>query len=307
MRIGKGVSSTAIVALLCAPAFSATIPDTAAVPTKFVITTLSTAPNARPLEIGNVRVATGSTPLEVLRMQPLPADLSDAQIYILLDDSTRSASLGLQIPELKTFMNSLPATSQVAVGYMRNGSAMLSQAFTTDHAKAAAAVRLPQSVPGENGSPYFALSDLVRHWPSKDKTDRRVVLMMTDGVDRYWASNMMDDPYVHTATEDAIKNGVMVYSIYVRGAGRYGTGLWSINMAQSRMAEVSEQTGGAAYFEGITDPVTIQPFLSDFRARLDHQYELTIAAPRAKVVQPVKVWTEAPGLKVEGPSYIYTR
>jgi len=307
MKLGKGVVGALSAALLAIPAIPATIPDAAAVPSKIVVTARWTAPNSRPLEIGDLKVAKGSTSLEVLRLERLPGDLSDVQLLILLDDSTRSASLGIQVPELKTLLNSLPATAQAGVGYMRNGTVNMSQDFTTDHEKAARALRLPQSMPGENGSPYFALSDLVRHWPSKEPTARRAVLMMTDGVDRYWASNVMDDPYVENAMRDAIQNGVMVYSIYVRGAGRYGLGGWAVNTAQSRLSELSEQTGGWAYFEGTMDPVNISPFLSDFRDRLDHQYEVTIAAPRAKGIQAVKIWTDAPGLKVQAPSYISTR
>jgi hypothetical protein len=233
--------------------------------------------------------------------------LADMELFVLLDDSTQSSSLGIQLPELRTFLESLPPTTQVAVGYMRNGTFALAQAFTSDHQKAAKTLRLPVAIPGENGSPYFALSDLVKRWPSKESTDRRAVLMLTDGVDRYYGAATMDDPYVDAAIGDALKQGVMVYSIYLRGAGLYGRGGWGTNLAQSRLSEVSQETGGYAYFEGFTDPVTISPFLSDFRDRLDNQYQVTIAGLREKGVQPVKVRTELPGLKILAPTHVYVR
>ena len=183
----------------------------------------------------------------------------------------------------------------------------LSFLLTADHQKAANAMRLPLAVPGENGSPYFALSDLAKHWPSKQPTGRRVVLMLTDGVDRYFGTAIMDDPYVDNAIHDALKEGVMVYSIYLRGAGFYGRGDWTTNVAQSRLLEVSQETGGYAYFLDFTDPVTITPFLKDFQERLDHQYEVTMEDLRAKGVQTVKLRVETPGLKVEGPTRIYVR
>jgi hypothetical protein len=229
------------------------------------------------------------------------------QLFILLDDSTRSASLSVQLPALKTFLRSLPSTTQVALGYMRNGTFGLVHAFTADHNQVASSLRLPASIPGENASPYFVLSDLAKHWPSKQSANRRAVLMLTDGVDPYYGAADMDDPYVNAAIHDALKEGVMVYSIYLRGAGVYGRSDWVTNFAQSRLVEVSEQTGGHAYSMGLTDPVTITPFLKDFQDRLDNQYRVTIEALNDKGVQPVKLRTELRGVKIDNPTRVYVR
>jgi hypothetical protein len=237
----------------------------------------------------------------------LAGDLADMQLFVFLDDSTRSSSLGTQLPDLKRFLKSLPPTTQVAVGYMHNGTFALAQAFTADHQQAANALRLPEGIPGENGSPYFALSDLAKHWPSKEPADRRAALILTDGVDRYYDTAIVDDPYVDDAIQDALKSGVTVYSIYLRGAGVYGRSGRAANFAQSRLLEVSQETGGYAYFEGFSDPVTIAPFLSDFHDRLENQYRVTFMALGEHGVQPVKLRTELPGLKVEAPSRIYLR
>ena len=229
------------------------------------------------------------------------------QLFVFLDDSTGSSSLGTHLPELKAFIGALPPETQVAVGYMRNGTAALAQSFTTDHQKAASALRLPEAIPGENGSPYFALSDLVKHWPSKQSNGRRTVLMLTDGVDRYYGTSVEDDPYVDVAGHDALKEGVAVYSVYLRGAGLYGRSDWVTNIAQSRLEKVSEETGGSAYFLGFGDPVTISPFLDDFHDRLKNQYRVTVEASNRKGIQPLKVRTELPGLKIEGPTHIYVQ
>jgi hypothetical protein len=291
------------------PGISASNSNPTGVPVQMVITVRPSPSGPRPANLvaGDVRVLQGNTPASVVRLQRLAGDLADMQLFVLLDDSTRSSSLGTQLPELKTFLECLPATTQVAAGYMRNGTFGLTAAFTSDHQKVANALRLPTAMPGENGSPYFALSDLVKHWPSKESTGRRAVLMFTDGVDRYWDSAVMDDPYVAAAIRDALKDGVMVYSVYLRGAGLYGRGSWSTTVAQSRLIEVSEETGGYAYFQGFTDPVSISPFLKDFQDRLQNQYELTIEALNGKGVQSVKLRTELPGLKIEGPTHIYVR
>jgi len=311
MKIEQSVVNGMIaVALMTAtPGISASVPNAAGVPVQMVITVLPGAGGSRPkiLEAGDLTVRQDNNPARVTHLQRLAGDSADMQLFVFLDDSTRSSSLGIQLPELKTFLESLPATTQVAVGYMRNGTFAVAQSFTADHQKAAGSLRLPAAMPGENGSPYFALSDLAKHWPSKQPTGRRAVLMLTDGVDRYYGAADMDDPYVDAAIHDTLKEGVMVYSIYLRGAGFYGRSAWVTNFAQSRLIEVSDETGGYAYFEGFTDPVSISPFLKDFQDRLDNQYQVTIEALRQKGVQPVKLRTELPGLKIQGPSHIYVR
>lgn len=226
------------------------------------------------------------------------------QLFILLDDSSRSSGLGIQLPELKKFVAALPSSTEVAVGYMRNGTFGLVQGFTPDHQKAAESLRLPQAVPGGNGSPYFALSDLAKHWPSDQAADRRAVLMLTDGVDRYWDNSIEDDPYADQAVKEALKQGVMVYSIYLRDAGLYDRGDWTTVFAQSRLNQVSEQTGGHAYFEDFTDPVSVQPFLNDFENRLGRQYEVTVAALK-KGEQRLQIRSEMRGVKIEGPTRVY--
>ncbi len=287
---------------------AASNPKAADVSTQMVITVSSAHGSESPsetLKADDLTVMLGNNPAPVVRLERLAGDLADMQLFVLLDDSTRSTSLGLQLPELKTFIGSLPATTEVAIGYMRNGTFASAQAFTADHQKAAGSLRLPQAIPGGNASPYFALSDLVKHWPSKQSTHRRAVLMLTDGVDRYYGTSTVDDPYVDSAVHDALKQGVAVYSIYLRGAGFYGNG-WTTNTAQSRLIQVSDETGGYAYFQGFTDPVTISPFLKDFQNRIENQYQVTIDALNEKGVRPVKFRTTLP-LKILGPTKIYLR
>jgi hypothetical protein len=310
MKIEQGVVSGMIaVALVAAiPGFSATIPNTPEVPTQLVITERPAhGAKPAPLQAGDVTVLRGKTRVPVVQLQRLAGSFANMQLFVLLDDSTRSFSLGTHLPELKAFLESLPASTQVAVGYMRNGTFGLVQPFTADREQAASSLRLPEAIPGGNGSPYFALSDLAKHWPSKQPTERRVVLMLTDGVDRYYGSLTIDDPYVDASIRDSLKEGLLVYSIYLRGAGFYGRGELGTNLAQSRLIDVSQETGGHAYFEGFIDPVSISPFLGDFADRLANQYLVTIQDLTEKGVQPVKVRTELPGVKIEAPTHVYVR
>ena len=92
---------------------------------------------------------------EVAGWVPLRGERSGLQLVVLLDDSSRG-NLGLQLNDIRTFLNGLPPTAQVAIGYMRNGTPNLVQNFTNDHAQAARSLRLPSGNAGINGSPYFA-------------------------------------------------------------------------------------------------------------------------------------------------------
>ena len=302
------VAAGVAAALLAAgAASSATLPDVNG-PTAQMVITVRPAKGATEtgqLKAGDLTVTENNARTPVVGLERLAGDLSDMQLFLLLDDSARSASLSVHFPELKRFIENLPPSTQVAVGYMRNGTFVMAQPFTTDHREAARSLRLPLGLPGENGSPYFALGDLAKHWPAKQASGRRAVLMLTDGVDRYYSTPDLDDPYVNAAMHDALKQGVLVYSIYLRDAGLYGRRGLVRDLGQSYLIQTGEETGGYAYFETFTDPVDIAPFLSDFQDRLAHQYRVTIQALNEKGVQPVKVRAEAPGLKIDAPTRVY--
>ncbi len=116
---------------------------------------------------------------------PAQGDRAALELFILLDDGS-SSSLGTQLDDIRKFINAQPASTKVGIAYMQNGMARIVQDLTADHAQAAKALRLPMGVRGANGSPYFSLSDLIKHWP--ESSGRREVLMASDGIDLYYGS-----------------------------------------------------------------------------------------------------------------------
>jgi hypothetical protein len=253
------------------------------------------------LSAEDVKVYQGKTPVQVTSLQALRGEHSGMQLFIYLDESTGSSVLGTRLPELKSFVRALPATTQVGIGYMRNGGFSLAQPFTTDHNEAVDSIRLSQGLPGINGSPYFALSYLAKHWPSKDPVERRAVLMLTDGVDRYYDNTSNYDPYVDAAIKDAQHLGILVYSIYLRGSGLYPAGTWNISMGQSRLDQLCQATGGQAYFEGLTSPVSLTPYLDKLNKALGSQYKVTFVATDNRGLQKLVVKTEVPAVKIIAP------
>jgi hypothetical protein len=235
---------------------------------------------------------------------PLRGARSGLQLVVLLDDSSRG-NLGLQLNDIRSFLSGLPPTVQVAIGYMRNGTPNLVQNFTNDHAQAAKALRLPQGIAGGNGSPYFCLSDLVKRWPGGNNNVRREVIMVTDGVDRYSGGRFdPENPYVRAATSDAQKAGVIVYSIYYRGAGRFDRSALATDGGQNYLTQISGDTGGKVYLEGFGNPVSFAPFLSDIQRKLQNQYELTFVSTAKPGLQPVRVKTNQPNTRLQFPARV---
>jgi VWFA-related protein len=242
--------------------------------------------------------------LDVSHWTPLRGPRSGLQLVLLLDDSSRG-NLGLQLNDIRSFLNGLPPTTQVAIGYMRNGTPNLVQNFTADHAQAAKALRLPQGVAGGNGSPYFCLSDLVKHWPGGNSNVRREVIMVTDGVDRYSGGRFdPENPYVRAATSDAQKAGVLVYSIYYRGAGRFDQSALATDGGQNYLTQISGDTGGKVYLEGFGNPVSFAPFLSDIQRKLQNQYELTFVSTAKPGLQAIRVKTNQPNTSLQFPARV---
>jgi hypothetical protein len=262
------------------------------------------AEDTTPLASQTVTVYENRKAQKITGWVPLRGERADLQLVILLDDSSRS-SLGLQLKDLSDFVTSLPPTTQVAVGYMRNGVANMAQNFTTDHAQAAKAFRLPSGTPGSNGSPYFCLSSLVKSWPGSERAVRREVIMVTDGVDRYSGGRFdPENPYVRSATNDAIRAGVIVYSIYYRSAGAFDRNLGVTNGGQNYLTQVSGDTGGKVYLEGFGNPVSFSPFLSDIRHKLENQYELSFESTAKPGLQQLRVKTSQPNTSVLFPAQV---
>jgi hypothetical protein len=223
---------------------------------------------------------------------PAQGEHSALELFILLDDAS-SASLGTQLQDLRKFIDSQPASAKIGIAYMQNGIARIEQNLTSDHALAAKALRLPMGIRGANGSPYFSLSDLIKRWP--ESTARREVFMISDGIDLYYGTGDLLDPYLESAIDDAQRAGVLVSAIYTPGVGHFGHSYWQAYWGQLYLAQLADRTGGEAYYIGFNGPpVSFTPYLDDLTRRLSHQYFLEfLAKPRKKAgLQPVKLRTE---------------
>lgn len=252
--------------------------------------------NAPAISKDEVMVYEGHNKDNVVDWIPAQGDRAALELFILIDDSA-SSSLGSQLEDIRQFINSQPPTALIGVAYMQNGIARVAQNPTADHALAAKALRLPMGVEGANASPYFSLSDLVKRWPPSNA--RHEVLMITDGIDRYYGSGDLQDPYLQEAIDDAAKAGVLVSAIYTPDVGHFGHSYWETYWGQLYLSEMAARTGGESYYIGFTGaPVSFAPYLEDLARRLQHQYWLAfIPQPQKKASwHSIRLSTEVPNV-----------
>jgi hypothetical protein len=288
------------------PSFAQQPSESGGVPVNMVVTVESRHGEHPPaVDREDVMVYQGKTRDKVTSWVPAQGDHAQLELFILLDDSS-DPNLGSQFDDIRQFINAQPATTKVGVAYMQNGIAQVVQNLTEDRAQAAKSLRLPLGVVGVNASPYFALSDLVKRWPAS--TARREVVMVSDGIDRYYDEADLQDPYVASAIDDAQRAGIVVSAIYNPGIGHFGHDYWRNYWGQLYLAQATDATGGESYYIGFTGPaVAFAPFLDDVDHRLKNQYLLTfLAVPGKKPgLQSVKLRTELHNVELVSATRVF--
>jgi len=226
------------------------------------------------------------------------------QLLLMIDDGLDS-DLGLQLEDLRKFMRAQPANVEIGVDYMRNGTTIAAHALTADHDAAAKSLRLPIGQAGAASSPYVALSERIKKWAPF--SGRREVLMISSGSDSLYYSGDLQNPYLLRGIEDAQKAGILVHSLYYESAGHYGHSYYQVNLGQSYLSRLGDETGGEAYWQGLQSPVSFAPFLDDLTKRLNNQYRLTFAGKVDKKaeLQPVKVRTEKSDAELSSASRVW--
>jgi len=235
-----------------------------------------------------------------------PISPAATQVAILIDEGLRG-SFSLQLDEIKNFILSLPAGTQVLVGYMQNGAVRSEGGFSANHEQVASQLRIVMSTPGASASPYFSLSAFVKNWPS-DTPATRLVLMITNGIDPYNGRPSVmnqDSPYVQSAQEDAQRAGVAVYSIYYPDAGMRG-GSFS---GQSYLQQIAEATGGEEFNMGSIPPPSFAPYLKEFRKDIMESYSVSFLASanreKRDTLTQIKLTSSQSGVKIHAPEGVH--
>lgn len=255
------------------------------------------------IEAKDIRVEQGKQQRPVTGLKPLGTGDS-LQLMLLIDDSARG-SFDAEIPTLQKWVNRMPPNAEVAVAYMRNGMAVVTSHFTKDHTAAAKGIRVA-SGPG-NVNPYESLEDAIKKWQQGGSAGRKIVVMISSGIEGLGGGYNSDNPYVTAGIRAAQKAGVVVYGIYSPSIGHAGHSLWRSTWGQNFLSQLSDETGGESYIIGFGSPVSFQPFLDSIFERLQHQYLLTFEArPEQKAgLQQVRIHIPEKDASIAAPDKVY--
>jgi len=303
-RIGITAAAFAAATLLAAPSFA----QTEGQGQGQAIVTVMPANNSDAsagVAQQNLQMKIDGKEATITNLTPL-RDASDRlEVVIMLDAGART-SMATQFGDIAGFVNTLPAGAKVTLAYMEYGAAHLVSPLATDHGAVLKGLHIPSGLPGQNASAYLCLSDLARHWPSNDRDARRVVVMISDGVDYYDPHYDPQDPYMQAAITDSVRSGLVIYSIYWQNQGRFDRTRYANFSGQNLLAQVTEATGGVSYWQGMGNPVSFQPYFKDIDRRLDNQYEVAFTAPvRKPGVESMKLKVNDRSGKVDAPQQVY--
>src|SRR4029077_21288182 len=136
----------------------------------------------------------------------------------------------------RAFFAAQPDTTYISVAYAGNGTANLVQDFTNNHELAAKALRIPLGSGGAFSSPYLALLDLMKRWPSSE--DRRSILLFSSGIDYFRGGFDPKSPDLDPTIERAQKQNINIWSIYAPDSGHRARGFFRATTAQSYLSQL---------------------------------------------------------------------
>ncbi|HMQ03484.1 MAG TPA: hypothetical protein PKD26_06180 [Pyrinomonadaceae bacterium] len=222
-----------------------------------------------------------------------------------------SPSFNLQLTDLASFIRSLPRGSRVMVAYLRSGSLQLRQKFTDDLDLAARSLRIVSSNEGSAPrSPYEGLIDALNRFDALP-AGRRAVLFVSDGLDvsqGIAGSSPSQSVDLERAILRAQRRSVAVFSFYFSASLTSRDNSNLVLNGQGSLLKLSDETGGRAFFQGTSAPITFDPFFRDLRLLLNRQFLLTYLSTHMKRgYYRTEVVSTNPEVKIEHPRGYYYR
>lgn len=258
------------------------------------------------LEAGDITVSENGdrqTILSVRSVSNTPMSLA-----VLIQDNL--SSFNLEINGLREFIRRLPRGSRVMVGYLGN-SLQVRQKFTDDLQKASEAVHVVSAGSPSPGNPYDGVLQALKRFDALP-AGRRAVLLVSDGLDisrGFQDSAPSQSVDLQRAVDNAQKKGVAVYSFFSTTDITDGNRpLLNLN-GQSSLERISNETGGRAFFQGTSSPVSFAPFLTDLSLLLNRQFALTyLSTHMKKGYYKIQVISTNPEVKIDHPKgYFYNK
>lgn len=258
------------------------------------------------LEAGDLTVTEDGETQTILSIRDVGS--TPLSLAVLIQDNL-SSSFNLEISGLKDFIRRLPPDSRIMVAYLRSGSVQVRQRFTTDLEKAASALRIVtgSAVTAPN-SPYESLDEALGRFDSTPN-GRRAVLMVSDGFDNFRGDfPTLQNPELERAIFKAQRKSVAVYTIFTTTSSTENATSTVVDISQSLLEKLADETGGRAFFQGMSSPVSFNPFYKDLNFSLTRQFALTYLSTNPKKgYRKIRVKSSKPDIKIEHPRGYYPK
>src|SRR6204780_3569556 len=296
-------SSLLVLAVLMASVFPAHAQNQPTSPNNVSVTTYVTvlgpkytAPPA--LSKADVNVDEGKQKREVTNWVPAQGDKAGLLLAIVIDDAD-TTDVASQLGDLRNFVTAQPKTTNIGVFYASNGTIQTASQFNQDHEAVAKTLRMPLGYTGAYSSIYLSVMNLIKGWPATGA--RREILLIADGIDRF-RGTYPTSPDVASTINNAQKAGVMIHTLDAAGVGRAGRNSFRVTLGQSALSQISDATGGEAFFQGFNTPISFGPYLQQLDLVLKNQYWMTYATDRSKKakgeLRKLRVRTEQKGVEI---------
>lgn len=214
----------------------------------------------------------GEIQRELSRRVPIDSPMT---LAVLMQDDLVS-SVSVEAKTVADFIRNQPGGSRVMVGYIRQGSLEVRRKFTNELERAAQSVRPPLGQASASPyNPYVEIIEGLRRFDSQP-LGRRAMIVVSDGLD---ISRGLDSSSpgqsldLQRAINEAQRRSVAIYSIFVPSLASSSPSL-NLN-GQSCLERLSNETGGRAFFQGTSAPLSFDPFLKEIDSLMQKQIALT--------------------------------
>jgi len=292
----------AFLALVCSATLVAETPDAATAGKATITVTVIGKKNTPPPPVakGDVQLTVNKE-----RKQVAGWEKGDSLTLAILIDDSLDSDVANQWNELREFIMAQPPNTAVAVAYASNSQVNIAQDFTTDHALAAKALRIPLGRFGIGSSPYLAVIDWLKRWPSPG--GRGSLLLISSGIDFFRGAWGPFYPDLDTVISRAQRENVNLWSIYYPSVGHRSHAFGLVNLGQNNLSKMTDETGGEVYYLGFSAPVSFKPYLDELQLHLSNQYLLTFAGDGGAKgkYDRIQIKTELPGVEFSHANNAY--
>ena len=198
--------------------------------------------------------------------------LEPLNIAILIqDDLTSQVSNELNLT--RDFISSLPKGSQVMVGYITTGTLQVRQPFTSDLNRAAQSLRIVRSSTSAAAfNPFVEVIEALRGFDNLK--GRNAILLISDGLDTsrgFDSSSSGRTMDLERAIKKAVERDVAVYTFYAPSVGLTGNSRLAASYGQNSLNRLADETGGRAFFQGMSGFVTFDSYFENLKQTLNQQ------------------------------------